>query len=52
MKKNLFMVLLVGVCLGQTSISELVNVKDIIPTIELDIKYATTNQQTFIYFQF
>ena len=30
----------------QTSISELVNVKDIIPNIELDIKYATTDNFT------
>ena len=46
MKKYLFIVLLVGACFGQTSISELVNVKDIIPSIKLDIKYATTDNFT------
>ena len=43
--KIIFLVLLPNLYC-QNSISELVNVKDIIPSIELDIKYATTDNFT------
>ena len=32
--------------IGQTSIRELVNIKDILPDVELDLKYATTDNFT------
>ncbi len=44
MKKYISIVLLVGVCFRQTTISELVNEKVIIQSIEVHIKYATTDK--------
>tara|TARA_B100001013_G_scaffold252748_1_gene157379 strand:- start:66 stop:740 length:675 start_codon:yes stop_codon:yes gene_type:complete len=39
-------VCLLAPLMGQTSIRELVNIKDILPDIELDLKYATTDNFT------